>query len=123
MLPRIVARRTLAVEDLAGVLDTVVGHWMAKAALEMAWLDAQLRAEDQSLAAYLGADKDAVDCGVSVGIMASIPELLEAVDRYLADGYPRAKLHTQPRSATPPRAAAPGPGSPPLPLPGGADTP
>src|SRR5258708_32195847 len=96
MLPRIVARRTLAVEDLAGVLDTVVGHWMAKAALEMAWLDAQLRAEDQSLAAYLGADKDAVDCGVSVGIMASIPELLEAVDRYLADGYRRRKLKIEP---------------------------
>jgi O-succinylbenzoate synthase len=96
LLPRVFARADPGVEELAGVLAPVVGHRMAKAALEMAWLDAQLRAESRSLAAYLGADKDAVDCGVSVGIMDSIPELMDAVDGYLAEGYRRVKLKIEP---------------------------
>ena len=37
-----------------------------------------------------------VPAGVSVGIMDSIPELLDAVDRYLAQGYLRIKLKIEP---------------------------
>jgi O-succinylbenzoate synthase len=37
-----------------------------------------------------------VPCGVSVGIMASIPELLDAVGGYLAQGYLRIKLKIEP---------------------------
>ena len=54
---------------------------MAKAALEMAVLDAELRAAGRSFADEIGAVKDAVPSGVSVGIMDSIPELLDAVRR------------------------------------------
>jgi o-succinylbenzoate synthase len=42
---------------------------MAKAALETAVLDAQLRASGTSFATYLGATKTKVPAGVSVGIM------------------------------------------------------
>ena len=52
---------------------------MAKAALEMAVLDAELRASGRSFARELGATRDRVPCGVSVGIMDSIPVLLDAV--------------------------------------------
>ncbi|GIH68026.1 o-succinylbenzoate synthase [Sphaerimonospora thailandensis] len=72
------------------------GHRMAKAALETAVLDAQLRARGESLAAYLGAVADRVPCGVSIGIMGSIPELLDTVEGYLAQGYIRIKLKIQP---------------------------
>jgi len=72
------------------------GHWMAKAALETAVLDAQLRRDGQSFGQFLGAARERVPCGVSVGIMDSVPLLLEAVDRYLADGYLRIKLKIEP---------------------------
>ena len=65
---------------------------MAKAALETAVLDAELRAAGMSLARYLGATRDRVPCGVSVGIMESVPQLLDAVAGYLAEGYQRIKL-------------------------------
>ncbi|MFI8081707.1 o-succinylbenzoate synthase [Kitasatospora sp. NPDC086009] len=78
------------------VLEPFTGHRMAKSALETAVLDAQLRASGESFAQYLGASRDKVPCGVSVGIMDSIPELLDAVDGYVAEGYARIKLKIEP---------------------------
>jgi O-succinylbenzoate synthase len=69
---------------------------MAKAALEMAVLDAELRAAGSSFARELGAVRDRVPCGVSVGIMGSIGELLDAVGGYLDAGYVRIKLKIEP---------------------------
>jgi O-succinylbenzoate synthase len=83
-------------EDLERVFAFVRGNPMAKATLSNAVLDAELRARGESLAAYLGADKDRVACGVSVGIPPSTEQLLEQVAGYLADGYRRVKLKIQP---------------------------
>jgi O-succinylbenzoate synthase len=83
--------------DLVGpALAAFKGHRMAKAALEAAVLDAQLRAAGIPLAHHLGAVRDAVPSGVSVGIMDSVPELLDAVAGYLDQGYVRIKLKIEP---------------------------
>lgn len=72
------------------------GHRMAKAALETAVLDAWLRGTGQSLGTFLGAARTRVAAGVSVGIMDSIPRLLDAVEGYLDEGYVRIKLKIEP---------------------------
>lgn len=72
------------------------GHPMAKAAVQTAVLDAQLRATGTSLADYLGGTRPAVPAGVSVGIMDSLPALLDAVASYLDAGYLRIKLKIEP---------------------------
>ena len=74
----------------------VRGNFMAKAAVEAALLDRQLRLAGKSLAAYLGASNDRVASGVSVGIQPSIDELIKVVGGYLADGYLRIKLKIEP---------------------------
>ena len=74
----------------------VQGHRMAKAALETALLDADLRARGESLSSFLGGVRTAVDAGVAVGIADSVGELVDAVDRYVAEGYRRVKLKVQP---------------------------
>ena len=81
---------------VASVLHKFKGHRMAKAALEMAVLDAELRTEGRSWARELGAVHDRVPSGVSVGIFDSIPALLDAVDGYLDAGYVRIKLKIEP---------------------------
>ncbi|MEW1722919.1 o-succinylbenzoate synthase [Streptomyces sp. NPDC093109] len=81
---------------VAPALEPFRGHRMAKAALEMGVLDAELRAAGRPLARELGAVRDRVPCGVSVGIMDSVPELLDAVGGYLDAGYVRVKLKIQP---------------------------
>ncbi|GAA1815661.1 o-succinylbenzoate synthase [Agromyces neolithicus] len=72
------------------------GHRMAKAALEMAVLDAELRAGGRSFARELGGVRSSVPSGVSVGIMDTIPQLLDAVGGYLNAGYVRIKLKIEP---------------------------
>jgi O-succinylbenzoate synthase len=96
LVPAIVAARTTEATEVERTLARFKGHRMAKAAVHTALLDAELRAAGRSLAHHLGASRDRVDCGVSVGIMDSLDELLTAVDGYLAQGYRRIKLKIEP---------------------------
>jgi O-succinylbenzoate synthase len=96
LVPRLMKRLDITAEDVAEVLRAVHGHQMAKASIEMALLDAQLRARGESFGHYLGAVRAAVDSGVSVGIHKSIPALLQTVGDYLDQGYRRIKLKIKP---------------------------
>src|SRR5579864_1979316 len=89
LLPRLFGRPDLSATDVAEMLRPVHGHNMAKAAIEMAVLDAELRARGESFGRYLGAVRDEVDCGVSVGIHQTVSALLETVGGYLEQGYRR----------------------------------
>ena len=81
---------------VAHALAPVKGNPMAKHVLETAILDAELKTLGVSFGRHLGAVRDAVPAGVSVGIMDSLPELLDAVRGYLAEGYLRIKLKIEP---------------------------
>jgi O-succinylbenzoate synthase len=96
LLPALAAAGPIGAPDVAAVLAPFKGHRMAKAALEMGVLDAELKAAGRPLSRELGAVRDRVPCGVSVGIMDSVPQLLDAVDGYLAEGYVRVKLKIEP---------------------------
>ncbi len=96
LVPALAAVPDLDAHAVGRVLEPFKGHWMAKAALETAVLDAELRAAGQSFGRFLGAARDRVPCGVSVGIMDSIPQLLDAVGGYLDAGYARIKLKIEP---------------------------
>jgi O-succinylbenzoate synthase len=90
------AGNEVTAETVGHVLESIVGHQMAKAALEMAVLDAQLRAAGRSFGSYFGATVATVPSGVSVGIGTSIDKLLDTVGGYLDEGYVRIKLKIQP---------------------------
>ena len=106
LLPRVFGRGDVSSASLASLWKLVRGHRMAKAAVETALLDAELRARGESLAEHLGAVRDRVDCGVSVGIpdppegaetpAARIGRLLDQVAGYLDQGYVRIKLKIEP---------------------------
>src|ERR1700681_4732243 len=96
LLPRLLDQTRMEAEDVQRLLGPVHGHHMAKSAIEMAILDAQLRARGESFATYFGAVRPAVDAGVSVGIHQTIPALLETVGDYVEQGYRRIKLKIKP---------------------------
>ena len=96
LIPTLLAAEDLRAETVAPLLLGFLGSPMAKATLETALLDAQLRGEKRSLADFLGANKTKIPCGVSVGIAPSIPQLMEEVAGYIADGYKRIKLKIEP---------------------------
>jgi o-succinylbenzoate synthase len=96
LLPRLFAAAAWTAAEVGPLLAGVKGHPMAKAAIEMAVLDAELRAAGRSFATHLGAVRAAVDCGVSVGITPTVDVLLDLVDGYLDQGYRRIKLKIEP---------------------------
>jgi O-succinylbenzoate synthase len=96
LAPALFRAGDVTAEELERVFAFVRGNPMAKAALVNAFLDAELRARGESLSTYLGADRDRVACGVSVGIASTTADLLEQVDGFLAEGYRRIKLKIEP---------------------------
>src|SRR6266849_2540454 len=96
LLPPLLERASLTAGDVAVALRRIHGHRMAKASIEMAVLDAELRSRRESFAHHFGAVRAAVDSGVSVGIHRSIPQLLETIGGYLDQGYRRVKLKIKP---------------------------
>jgi O-succinylbenzoate synthase len=89
-------KQEISAEDVPTILKPFLGGQMAKAALETAILDAQLRDQKISLASYLGATKSKVECGVSVGIANNLEALGEEVKSYVDAGYRRIKLKIEP---------------------------
>jgi O-succinylbenzoate synthase len=96
LVPALLDQRTLAPEDVAVILRPIVGHRMAKAGIELAVLDAALRAQGRPLGEYLGAVRDRVPSGVSVGIQRDPAALVDAVRGYLDEGYVRIKIKIKP---------------------------
>jgi O-succinylbenzoate synthase len=97
LVPRLQALGpALGADRVRTALAPVKGHRMAKHVLETALLDAELRTLGVSFGRYLGAVRDRVPAGVSVGILDSVPALLDAVRGYLDEGYLRIKLKIEP---------------------------
>jgi o-succinylbenzoate synthase len=96
LLPRILSGRPGSPETVEGLMRAIKGHPMAKAAIELAVLDAEGRAGGRSLASRLGATRRHVSAGVAVGLTASIADLLETVEQRVAEGYRRVKLKVTP---------------------------
>ncbi|MFT4122251.1 MAG: o-succinylbenzoate synthase [Microbacteriaceae bacterium] len=96
LAPALLEAPALTAAIVGELLAPIVGHRMAKAALEMAVLDAELRAAGRSFASAIGATAAAVPSGVSVGIQPSIEELLRVVGGFIDEGYVRIKIKIKP---------------------------
>lgn len=96
LVPRLFAGRVAHAEEVAGALAAVQGHRMAKAAVEAAVLDAELRANGRSMADHLGATVDRVPVGVSIGILPTLDDLVATAARHLEEGYARIKIKIKP---------------------------
>ncbi|MDA8297449.1 MAG: o-succinylbenzoate synthase [Actinomycetota bacterium] len=99
VLPRLLAAGSLDADDPAADamarLSAIRGHAMAKAAVEMALLDAHLRAEQRSLAEHLGVTRRSVPAGATIS--AGEPEaVLAAASAVAAAGYRRLKCKVAP---------------------------
>jgi O-succinylbenzoate synthase len=99
LLPRAGAGPTGDALALGAHLDGVRGHPMARAALELAVLDAQLRASDRSLASWLGATATSVAVGAALGLHEQVDDLLAEADGALAAGAIRLRVKIGPGRA------------------------
>jgi O-succinylbenzoate synthase len=82
--------------DCPKIFNVVRGNPMAKATLENAIWDLEAQREGVSLSQLIGGVRDRINCGVSLGIQKSIPELIDIIEEELAAGYQRIKLKCKP---------------------------
>ena len=109
LLPRAAAGPLGDAVALGPHLDAVRGHPMARAALELAVLDAQLRAADRSLAGWLGATATHVPAGAALGLHDDVDDLLAEADDALSGRRraPPGQDRPWPSGAPPRRPAGP----------------
>ena len=102
VLATILIPRLFAVGDFDGpagalaALEVVRGHPIAKAALEMALLDAEGHERNRSLAASIGARSSSVVAGATIGLAPGTREVLDAVEAAVEAGYERVKCKIAP---------------------------
>lgn len=103
LVPRLLAARVSDAPGVAPALAPVKGHPMAKSGLELAVLDAHLKATGVSLADFLASRCDPpatpaarVPAGMAVGVTGSVAALVEEVGRWVEEGYRRVKVKIHP---------------------------
>jgi O-succinylbenzoate synthase len=96
LLPALFSAGQVGAAQAGAAMAEVKGHPMAKAAVEIALLDAELRAESRSLSEFLGGSRRLVEAGVAVGLLSSLDDLVETVGARLSEGYRRIKLKIEP---------------------------
>lgn len=94
--PLIIGQDISDANDFQRRIDTIRGHHLAKAGVEMALWDLRGKKENCSLRSMLGGLHDHVMVGVSVGIQSSPGALVKTVGNYLEAGYRRIKIKIKP---------------------------
>ena len=95
--PRVKGREFASAADLAPLTAHIRGHKMARGGLETAVWDLQARMCHVPLWKHIGGGaRREIPCGVSIGIQDSVEQLLEKIERELADGYQRIKIKIKP---------------------------
>ncbi|NWG13598.1 MAG: o-succinylbenzoate synthase [Acidobacteria bacterium] len=95
-IPWLIGRTIESAADCAGILRPIRGNRMATATLETALWDLEARQKCVPLHRLIGGVREEIPCGVSIGIQASISDLLAKVRREVSDGYRRVKIKIKP---------------------------
>lgn len=96
LAPMVVGREVDSAGDVWNLMKWVRGHRMAKAGIETACWDLEAKKLGVPLWRHLGGVNQVIECGVSIGIQDSIPQLLDKVRVELEAGYKRIKIKISP---------------------------
>ncbi|UPT58732.1 o-succinylbenzoate synthase [Geobacillus thermoleovorans] len=83
-------------EELAKRFSAIRQNNMAKAAIEGAVWDLYAKRLGVPLCQALGGTKKEIEVGVSIGIQPTVDDLLQVIERYVAQGYRRIKVKIKP---------------------------
>jgi O-succinylbenzoate synthase len=96
LAPAILGEEIASLADLAARFARFKGHPMAKAGIELAFVDLVARLRRAPIARVIGGTRPRIEVGVSLGIQPTIGALDEHVRRFLGLGYRRIKLKIKP---------------------------
>jgi O-succinylbenzoate synthase len=96
LAPRLVGQKVASGAALQAALGAVKGNFFAKAALDLAWWDLWGRAQGMPVWKLIGGTRPTVETGEDIGVLSSIPELIDRVAHAAALGMRRIKLKAVP---------------------------
>jgi O-succinylbenzoate synthase len=96
LAPSMVGHEVQSARDAAQRMAPVRGHNLAKMGLEAAVWDLIGKAKGESVAALLGGERERVPVGVSIGVQASVGELMDRIGAFWEQGYSRVKIKIRP---------------------------
>jgi O-succinylbenzoate synthase len=82
--------------DFSRATRRIRGHSMAKACVEMAIWDLFARRARTPLSSMIGGVRKRIECGISIGIQKSLPDLMDVIDDSIGKGYRRIKVKVKP---------------------------
>ncbi len=94
--PLILGKDIKDAHDFQTRVESIRGHHLAKAGVEMALWDLLGKRDGKSLKEMFGGTRDKVGVGVSIGIQESASVLVRSIDSYLKQGYNRVKIKIKP---------------------------
>jgi O-succinylbenzoate synthase len=96
-IPRVLGRDLATADAVYPLTAHIRGHNMARGGLETAVWDLAARLDGVPLWRKIGGGaRREIPCGVSIGIQDSVEQLIEKIERELADGYQRIKIKIKP---------------------------
>jgi O-succinylbenzoate synthase len=101
LAPAVLGKEITDLADLARRLAAFRGHPMAKAGIELAFVDLVARLRGEPIARIIGGTRERVEVGVSLGIQPTVEALDERVRRFVGLGYRRIKLKIKPGADVP----------------------
>ncbi|WP_221563089.1 o-succinylbenzoate synthase [Alkalihalobacillus sp. TS-13] len=97
LIPRLFSKKEIGhPKEVDELFSPIRRNNMAKAVLEGAVWDLFSKQEGIPLSRALGGQKDEIEAGVSIGIEASIEDVLAKVEKFMADGYKKIKVKIKP---------------------------
>ena len=96
LLPAFLERPELEPKPCSAWLEEFEGEPFAKAGLEGAVWDLAAKKVSRPLWKLLGGSQRPIESGAAIGLMATLPELLDRVERFLREGYRRIKIKIEP---------------------------
>ncbi len=98
LIPLLFRSPLSAPQEFPAQVARLRGHNMAKAGLEAALWDWFAKMQGASLSRILGAQRERIPVGVSVGLQPTTDGLVRKVGEYLEEGYGRIKIKIKPGS-------------------------
>lgn len=96
IVPAVLKKRADSVSSANKVLKSLKASAFAKAGMETAFWDLEGQQSGKPLWKLLGGSERTLESGLAVGIYPSIAQLLNAISRWMTDGYKRIKVKIQP---------------------------
>lgn len=94
--PLILGKEIEGPEDFMNKVSFIRGNKLAKAAVENALWDIEVKSSGKSLKTLLGGTRSEIEIGISLGIQPSIEALLQKVENAQQVGYKRTKIKIKP---------------------------